>query len=200
VFPSQHPLGQDVASHTHVPLLEHSWPLTHATHAVPGAPQAFVVDVSHAPVAEQQPMQVPSQEQAWLSQACSAAQVAHCAPPLPHSATVVPRAHTPLESQQPSGQVAGPQPAASGAPSVASSDASGLEASTVASSSGPDSGTLEETITSGPAVASRDGSLASPDVSVGGAARQPVRTSASANAKSANVPRKRPCRTFTIPL
>jgi hypothetical protein len=198
VLPSQHPLGHDVASHTHVPLLEHSWPFTQATHAAPGAPQAFVVDVTHAPLAEQQPVQVPSQEHAWLSQACWAAQVAHCAPPLPHSAAEVPRAHTPLESQQPPGQVAGPQPAASRAPLVASSDASGPEESTVESSSGPESGRLEA-ITSWPDVASRDGSLASPDVSVGGAARQPVRISAQANARSASAPRPRSCRTLTIP-
>lgn len=199
MFPSQHPSGHDVASHTHLPPLEHSWPLTHATHTAPATPQAFVVDVSHAPVAEQQPVQVPSQEQAWLSQAVWGAQVLHCAPPLPHSAAEVPRAHTPLESQQPSGQVAGPQPAAPGAPSVASSDASGLEASTVESSSGPESGTLEEAITSWPAVASRGASLASPYVSVGGAARQPVRTSANASARRTNVSRSRPCRTVTSP-
>ena len=192
VAPLQQPIGQDVASHTHDPLGVHSCPDAHAAHAPPAPPQVLEFDVWHAPASSQHPVQpTPPQEQAWLSHAWPVAQVAHCAPPVPQAPGVFPRAHTPFESQQPVGQVAGPHAEPSGAASVTSPGASSVaRASPVESSRGPPSAASGETVVeSFSVVPSGEPALASPEWSCGGDARQPARTNDSTSAKTARRPR-----------
>jgi len=85
----QQPLGQDVASQTHWPvLLSHSWPVGHPPHATPPAPhEAFDSPVSGSHV---EPLQQPAHEppphvQAPLEQASPLPQDPQAAPAVPHS-------------------------------------------------------------------------------------------------------------------
>jgi len=195
-------VGHDVASHTHEPLGPHSWPCAQATHAAPVAPHDVFLDVWHAPASSQQPVHpVPPQEHAWLAQAWPTAHVTHCAPPLPHAPGEVPRAHTPLESQQPVGQLSGPQAPLSRAASVASSEPSVafVGASTVASSPEPASDASSAGGVEFESIVASGGPLASPEWSSGGGARQPAstndRTNATTPSKRLNVLSERSIRT-----
>jgi hypothetical protein len=97
-----------------------------------------------------------------------------------------------LESQQPEGQVAGPQPAPSGEASVTSSGASIVAgASAATSSTGPESATSEETaVESFAVVPSEELPLASPESSCGARARQPARVNDTASARTARSPER----------
>jgi hypothetical protein len=84
---SQHPDGHDVASHTHLPCVPHSWLAAHVVHTPPPTPHA-VVDgvVLHTPPLVQHPLQeVPPQLHAPLLHDCIAAQVPQALPFDPHA-------------------------------------------------------------------------------------------------------------------
>ena len=91
VVPLQHPVGQELLSHTHLPVVVlHSWPVPHAPHATPPVPQE-PVDCepygSHVPEAVQQPFgQVVASQAHWpvVVSHRPAAHTAHVAPPAPH--------------------------------------------------------------------------------------------------------------------
>ncbi len=84
----QHPLGHDVASHTHWPVvLLHSCPEPHAPHAAPPAPhEVFVSDDGASHVEPlQQPVHAPPppHEQTPLAQVSPLPQGLHAAPDVP---------------------------------------------------------------------------------------------------------------------
>jgi hypothetical protein len=57
-FPLQHPVGHEVASHTHLPVaVSHSCPVPHALHAAP--PEPHDVFVSEANISQTSPLQQP---------------------------------------------------------------------------------------------------------------------------------------------
>jgi hypothetical protein len=104
VLPLQHPLGHEVASHTHAPVvLLHSCPSEHAAQLPPAVPhEVFDSDPygSQAPLAVQQPF---GQELALQT---------HCpvdvlqASPIPHAAQLAPAApHEVLVSPESASQV-----------------------------------------------------------------------------------------------
>jgi hypothetical protein len=103
---SQHPLGQEAALQTQVPVASQVCPVLQAAHCPPFLPQAPVVGVVHCPAALQQPPlhDVASQVQAPLSQAWPVAQAEQAAPRVPQAAAVVGLTQLPLSSQQPLGQ------------------------------------------------------------------------------------------------
>jgi len=85
----QQPLGHDVASHSHCPVLMlHSVPLGHAAHVAPLLPHdAFdsLDSPSHVPPPVQQPEQPPPpHEHAPLEQESPLLHDAHAAPAVPH--------------------------------------------------------------------------------------------------------------------
>jgi hypothetical protein len=86
----QHPLGHEVASQTHFPVLTlHTWPDGHPAHVAPLAPQDALdspESCSHEPVPVQQPgHEPPPQVHAPFEQESPAPQAVHDAPPVPHS-------------------------------------------------------------------------------------------------------------------
>jgi hypothetical protein len=92
----QHPFGQLVALHAHVPLpVSQATPLPHATHAAPPVPH-WLADCdeygTHAPLAVQHPwgQDVASHPQpaAPLKHSCPDAHDPHAAPPVPQDAFV----------------------------------------------------------------------------------------------------------------
>ncbi len=97
MLPLQHPLGHEVASHTHWPvLLLHSWLAAHPAHVAPAAPHDVfdsAAYASHVPLAP--PLQQPagqvlaSHEQVPVVLSHSPlAHEPHAAPPLPHCEAV----------------------------------------------------------------------------------------------------------------
>lgn len=85
----QQPLGHDVASQTHAPLVVlHSWPVPHALQAAPPVPQELFdsePSASHVPPAVQQPLQdEPPQVQVPDEHDCPDAHAEQAAPPVPH--------------------------------------------------------------------------------------------------------------------
>jgi hypothetical protein len=106
VAPLQHPFGQDWASHTHCPSVEHLCPPEHVAHAAPATPQLASLEVTHSPVVSQQPeAQRPApQEQAPPTHACPAWHAAQRTPPIPHAVAVVAVTQWSSTSQQPSAQ------------------------------------------------------------------------------------------------
>lgn len=125
-LPAQHPVGHELASHTHAPPT-HAWPAlhetpaphahvpsaahrserrSHAAHATPPAPHALaVVEVTQlAP--EQQPAHVTALQPAHTppTHASVPGQVAHAAPPAPHPSVAVPGMHV-VPLQQPPHEV-----------------------------------------------------------------------------------------------
>jgi hypothetical protein len=107
--PSQHPLGHDVTSQTHVPFaLSHSLPVGHAAQLAPMVPHDVFdsePQASHAPAAVQQPSGQDVESQAhWpfdLLHSCPPGQDVQVAPPAPHSVLFSPesRTHDPLLQQ-----------------------------------------------------------------------------------------------------
>jgi hypothetical protein len=94
VFPLQQPLGHEVASQTHWPVvLLHSWPAAHAPHAAPPLPHdVFDSDayVSQAPLGPplQQPAGHVSASHVHVPFVVSQSpfpQTPHAAPPVPHT-------------------------------------------------------------------------------------------------------------------
>jgi hypothetical protein len=107
---SQHPVGHELASHTHEPET-HSWPVGHILHATPLAPHAAFEDVSHEPALEQQPMHAaPPQVQAPLEHELPVAHAPHALPPVPHLLDDCEPyvTHAPFASQHPMGHVVAP--------------------------------------------------------------------------------------------
>lgn len=115
VVPSQQPLGQDVASHTHAPPSQR-WPTAHialpphaqtppevqpsarvasqATHAAPAVPHRIAVGVLHV-LPEQQPLaQVAVQAVQAPAVHAPPPQLSQLPPPLPHALGSVPGAQT----------------------------------------------------------------------------------------------------------
>ncbi len=91
MLPLQQPLGHEVASHTHWPVvLLHSWPEPQAAHAAPPVPQEALVSdayASHAPVEVQQPFgQVFASHEhvPFVVSQRPFEQDVHAAPPVPH--------------------------------------------------------------------------------------------------------------------
>ncbi len=86
MLPLQHPLGQELASHTHCPPL-HSWPVAHALQLAPPLPhEPFDSPVSGSQVDPlQHPRQVPPpQLHTPLTQLSPLPHELHAAPPVPH--------------------------------------------------------------------------------------------------------------------
>jgi hypothetical protein len=108
--PTQHPWAHEVASQTHCPIPLHSWPVGHAAHMAPAAPQeAFdsPVGASHLSSAVQQPgHDVPAHEHAPAIQFSPVAHALHAPPPVPHAIAVCADTGTqaPAALQQPIGQ------------------------------------------------------------------------------------------------
>jgi hypothetical protein len=109
-LPLQQPLGHDVASHTHWPLLLlHSWPEPQAPQAAPAVPQEPLDSAeyaSHTPLEVQQPAghEVASQTHWPLAlHSWPAGHAAHARPPLPHEEFVSldSASHAPPPVQQP---------------------------------------------------------------------------------------------------
>jgi hypothetical protein len=105
-LPLQQPLGHEVASQTHLPVLAlHSWPDPQAAQATPALPQlALTSVVMQLPLGSQQPLghEVASQTHLpWELHSWLAGHVAHVAPLDPHAALDVPPTHTELALQQP---------------------------------------------------------------------------------------------------
>ena len=132
VPPLQHPLGQEVASHTHAPVdRSHSCPEPHPMHVTPPVPHA-AVDCdpygTHRPAVP--PLQQPSGQLFWSHEQVPAVvshspvgQEPHAAPPAPHSTAdcEAKGTHRPAPLQQPVAHVAalhGVPASASGEPSV----------------------------------------------------------------------------------
>jgi hypothetical protein len=129
VVPLQQPLGHDVESHTHVPLVEsHRWPAghdvelhthppvalhvgfvpVHAMHAAPPAPQVPLLSPASCThdVPEQQPLHCdPPQVHAPFEHDWPLTHGAQAAPALPHlvASCDVNATHAPVASQQPFG-------------------------------------------------------------------------------------------------
>lgn len=85
--PLQQPLGHEVASQTHWPLLLHSCPDEHAPHAAPPAAQDetdSLVSDSHVVPSQQPEQDDPPQVHAPLEHACPEPHAAHAPPPVPH--------------------------------------------------------------------------------------------------------------------
>ncbi len=105
----QHPFGHDVASHTQLPAELHSWPVGHALHVVPPAPQEVVdspENGSHVSPAVQQPAQaVPPHVHAPPVHVPPLEHEPHAAPPMPHSDDDCPDGamHCPPALQHPPG-------------------------------------------------------------------------------------------------
>jgi hypothetical protein len=109
VLPLQQPLGHEVASQTHWPLLlSHSCPAPHAAHIAPPAPQEVFDSLpsgSHV-VPLQQPLQAePPQVHVPEEHSSPAAHAPHAAPPVPHVAADCDPygTHCPPGSQHPLG-------------------------------------------------------------------------------------------------
>jgi hypothetical protein len=87
LFPAQHPLGHDVASHTQAPLTQLSPELPQARHTAPPRPHCVAVGGAMQLFPEQQPLghDVASQTQIPLTHRCPAL---HAAP--------VPQVHAPF--------------------------------------------------------------------------------------------------------
>jgi len=100
----------------HLPLA-HACELPQSTQAVPPVPHAVAeVPLTHLPPASQQPLEQVVAPQVWgtgshlpLLHASVAAQALQAAPPAPQAAFDWPATQAPLPSQQPLGQVEGPQ-------------------------------------------------------------------------------------------
>jgi hypothetical protein len=120
VLPLQHPLGHDVALHTHAPCALHCWPVVHPTHAPPETPQALLDDVTHVPL-EQQPLQlVPPQVHAPPLHDWPDVHSPQASPADPHADVDCADGATqfPWLSQQPSGQEVGEHVHVPAAPQV----------------------------------------------------------------------------------
>jgi hypothetical protein len=89
VLPPQQPLGHDVASQTHCPVLVlHSWPAEHAAHAAPPDPhEAFdSPDTgSHTEPLQQPEHEEPPQLHTPLTHACPEPHVLQAPPPVPQA-------------------------------------------------------------------------------------------------------------------
>ncbi len=85
----QQPLGHEVASHTHCPVvLLHSWPLGQAEQVAPPAPHDVfdsLESASQVPPPMQQPAHPPlPHEHAPLAHVSPVPQALQAAPPVPH--------------------------------------------------------------------------------------------------------------------
>lgn len=93
VLPLQQPVGHEVASQTHCPVVVlHSRPVGHAAHVAPPLPHEpfdSPEGASHVPPAVQQPLQVvPLHVHAPSVHACPEPQEPQAAPAVPHSVGV----------------------------------------------------------------------------------------------------------------
>jgi hypothetical protein len=116
VVPLQQPPGQDVASHTHRPLVvSHSWPTAHAAHML-AVPQAALDSEAYGthvlPLQHPWGHEVASQTQCPLRHSCPIAQEMHAAPAEPHdvsdsleSGSHVPALQQPVQEVPPHVQV-----------------------------------------------------------------------------------------------
>jgi hypothetical protein len=111
VPPLQHPVGHEVASHTHAPVVvSHSCPDEHAAHIAPLVPQALLdcdPRTTHAPPAVQQPpehvLALHTQWPVLVSHSVPEGHAAHSVPPAPHDAvdSLDSGSHVAPEVQQP---------------------------------------------------------------------------------------------------
>jgi hypothetical protein len=88
----QQPLGHEVASQTHCPVvLLHSWPDGHAAHVAPLAPHEVfdsLESASHVPPVQHPAHDAPPHAHAPVTHACPELHALHDAPPVPHSELV----------------------------------------------------------------------------------------------------------------
>jgi len=103
----QQPVGHDVPSQTHCPLVLHSWPEGHAPHITPPAPQDeldSLVGSSHVSLAVQHPgHDSPAHVQAPFVHPSPTWHMPQAPPPMPHSVPdwAAMSTHVPSELQQP---------------------------------------------------------------------------------------------------
>jgi hypothetical protein len=85
----QQPVGHEVASQTHWPVVVlHSWPEGQLAHVAPLAPQEVLLSLdrdSQVPSLQQPEHPVPPHPHAPFAQACPAVHALHAAPLVPHS-------------------------------------------------------------------------------------------------------------------
>ncbi len=91
VLPLQHPLGQEVLSQTHCPVVVlHSWPPLHFTHAPPPAPHALLFSLASGSqvVPLQQPLHIdPPQLHTPFEHVWPCPHGPHTPPAVPHKAS-----------------------------------------------------------------------------------------------------------------
>jgi hypothetical protein len=127
----QQPLGQEFASHTHMPDALHSWPPLQALHAVPPTPHVEVLEGWQAPVLSQHPFghdlasqtQLPWALHCWLSRPPDPP--AGCEPPAPAADPAEP---PPPVAAPPMPPMGARTPSVPAAPSSISGGAGGVHA------------------------------------------------------------------------